>query len=83
MEPFPGVPKKFIGEDKKEAVTYLVSASNGYCFPDEFLPQNDYRAGGRISVPVNFRAFARKNDRLDISFTVRKDYGITLSSEDF
>ena len=75
--------KKFIGEDKKEVVTYLVSTSNGYYFLDEFLPQSYYRVGDQISVPVNCRAFARKNNRLGVSFTVRKDYGITLSGEDF
>lgn len=75
--------KKFIGEDKKEVVTYLVSTNNGYYFLDEFLPQQYYRVGDHISVPVNCRAFARKNNRLGVSFTVRKDYGITLSGEDF
>ena len=75
--------KKFIGEDKKEVVTYLVSTSSGYYFLDEFLPQSYYRVGDQISVPVNCRAFARKNNRLGVSFTIRKDYGITLSGEDF
>lgn len=75
--------KKFIGEDKKEVVTYLVSTGNGYYFLDEFLPQNYYRVGDQISVPVNCRAFTRKNNRLGVSFTIRKDHGITLSGEDF
>ena len=75
--------KKFIGEDKKEVVTYLITTSNGYYFLDEFLPQSYYRVGDQISVPVNCRAFARKNNRLGVSFTIRKDYGITLSGEDF
>jgi hypothetical protein len=75
--------QKFIGEDKKEVVTYLVSTSSGYYFLDEFLPQSYYRVGDQISVPVNCRAFARKNNRLGVSFTIRKDYGITLSGEDF
>ena len=44
--------KKFIGEDKKEVVTYLVSTSSGYYFLDEFLPQSYYRVGDQISVPV-------------------------------
>ncbi len=75
--------KKFIGEDKKEVVTYLVTTEHGYYFLDEFLPQNYYRIGDKISVPVNCRAFARKNNRLGISFTVRKNFGITLTGEDF
>ena len=75
--------KKFIGEDKKEVVTYLVSTSSGYYFLDEFLPQSYYRVGDQISVPVNCRAFTRRNNRLGVSFTVRKDCGITLSGEDF
>ena len=75
--------KKFIGEDKKEVVTYLITTNNGYYFLDEFLPQSYYRVGDQISVPVNCRAFTRKNNRLGVSFTVRKDIGITLSGEDF
>ena len=75
--------KKFIGEDKKEVVTYLVSTNNGYFFLDEFLPQIYYRVGDQISVPVNCRAFTKKNNRLGLSFTVRKGYSITLSGEDF
>ena len=75
--------KKFIGEDKKEVVTYLVSADNGYYFLDEFLPQNYFRVGDKISVPVNCRPFVRKNNRLGVSFTVRKENGITLSGEGF
>ena len=75
--------KKFIGEDKKEVVTDLITTNNGYYFLDEFLPKSYYRVGDQISVPVNCRAFTRKNNRLGVSFTVRKDIGITLSGEDF
>ena len=64
-------------------LTYLISTSNGYYFLDEFLPQNYYRVGDQISVPVNCRAFTRRDNRLGVSFSVRKDYGITLSGEDF
>ena len=75
--------KKFIGEDKKEVVTYLVSTDNGYYFLDEFLPQNYFKVGDKISVPVNCRPFIRKNNRMGVSFTVRKETGITLSGEGF
>ena len=75
--------KKFIGEERMEVVTYLVTAGNSYYFLDEFMPQAYYRVGDKISVPVNCRPFARKNNRPGIAFTVRKDRGITLSGEDF
>ena len=75
--------KKFIGEDKKEVVTYLVSTDNGYYFLDEFLPQNYFKVGDKISVPVNCRPFIRKNNRLGVSFTIRKETGITLAGEGF
>lgn len=75
--------KKFIGEDKKEVVTYLVSTDNGYYFLDEFLPQNYFKVGDKISVPVNCRPFIRKNNRMGVSFTVRKETGITLAGEGF
>ena len=75
--------KKYIGEEKKEVVTYLVTTDNGYYFLDEFMPQNYFRIGDKISVPVNCRPFTRKNNKLGVSFTVRKDFGITLSGEGF
>ena len=75
--------KKFIGEERMEVVTYLVTAGNSYYFLDEFMPQNYYSIGDKISVPVNCRPFARKNNRLGIAFAVRKERGITLSGEDF
>lgn len=75
--------KKFIGEEQMEVVTYLVTAGKNYYFLDEFMPQNYYSVGDMISVPVNCRPFARKNNRLGIAFTVRKDRGITLTGEDF
>ena len=75
--------KKYIGENRMEVVTYLVTADNSYYFLDEFMPQDYYKIGDKISVPVNCRPFARKNNRLGIAFTVRKDRGITLTGEDF
>lgn len=75
--------KKFIGEEKKEVVTYLISTNHGYYFLDEFLPQSYFRIGDQISVPVSCRPFARKDNRLGVSFTIRKDSGITLSGEGF
>ena len=75
--------KKFIGEDKKEVVTYLIDTENGHYFLDEFLPVDYFHINDVISVPVNCRPFVRKNGRLGVSFTVRKNIGITLSGEEF
>ena len=52
--------KKFIGEEKKEVVTYLVSTENGHYFLDEFLPQDYFHIDDMITVPVTCRPFVNK-----------------------
>ena len=75
--------KKFIGEDKKEVVTYLVSTENGHYFLDEFLPRDYFHIDDEITVPVNCRPFVSRNGKLGVSFTIRKNNEISLSGEEF
>lgn len=66
--------KKLIGEDKLEVVTYLVNVDEKlFFYLDDFQPDSYFAIGEKISVPVICRPFMRKNEKMGLSYTVRKE----------